>query len=101
MGIWELDLVTNKMRCSSRHDQIFGSATHQSFFDFAKFVDNFVSDDRGMVTTPSIVPRRLGTLNSNIEFAGLATARCAGLMSKAALLTTARNLFGSLASLPT
>lgn len=50
MGIWELDLVTNKMRCSTRHDQIFGLATHQSFFDLAALIGSFISDDRGKVT---------------------------------------------------
>ena len=64
MGIWELDLVTNQMRCSARHDQIIGLATHRSFFDFGELIDNFVSDDRGKVVEAFSRAKTTG----NIEF---------------------------------
>src|SRR6201992_1791002 len=50
MGLWELDLVNDQMRCSARFDQIFGDETHRLFFKLATLVDHFVPEDRAKVT---------------------------------------------------
>jgi PAS domain S-box-containing protein len=49
MGIWELDIVNDQMRCSARHDHIFGDETHRLFFDLATLVSHFVPEDRAKV----------------------------------------------------
>src|ERR1700760_2047963 len=49
MGIWELDLVNDQMRCSARHDQIFGDETHRLFFELTTLVEHFVPEDRAKV----------------------------------------------------
>jgi PAS domain S-box-containing protein len=49
MGIWELDLSDNRMRCSPRHDRIFGNATSPSSFDLTTLIDRFVPEDRPKV----------------------------------------------------
>jgi PAS domain S-box-containing protein len=49
MGIWELDLVHGQMRCSSRHDQIFGCQTG-GLFDISTLVGHFVPEDRAKVS---------------------------------------------------
>ena len=51
MGIWELDLVNDQMRCSARHDQIFGGATDLKAFALAELVGHFVPEDRAKVAT--------------------------------------------------
>ena len=48
MGIWELDLVNGQMRCSARHDQIFGYQTGR-LFDLSTLVGHFVPEDRAKV----------------------------------------------------
>lgn len=50
MGIWELDLTNNQVRCSARHDQIFGNETCQLFFALEALVSHFVSEDRAKVS---------------------------------------------------
>ena len=50
MGIWELDLVSDQIRCSARHDQIFGDETRRLFFDLATLVGHFVPEDRAKVS---------------------------------------------------
>lgn len=64
MGIWELDLISNQMRCSARHDQIFGTETHQLFFDLRTLIDHFVPEDRTKVSDAFERARSVG----NIEF---------------------------------
>ncbi|WP_375780442.1 ATP-binding protein [Bradyrhizobium sp. ma5] len=49
MGIWELDLSDNRMRCSLRHDRIFGNATSPVPFDLAALADRFVPEDQHKV----------------------------------------------------
>jgi PAS domain S-box-containing protein len=49
MGIWELDLVDGQMRCSARHDQIFGHRTGKPI-DLSTLVDHFVPEDQIKVT---------------------------------------------------
>jgi PAS domain S-box-containing protein len=49
MGIWELDLVHAQMRCSARHDQIFGYQTGKPF-DLPTLVAHFVPEDRDKVS---------------------------------------------------
>ena len=49
MGIWELDLFDNQMRCSPRHERIFGEANILSSFDLATLVGRFVPEDRSRV----------------------------------------------------
>lgn len=49
MGIWELDLADDQMRCSLRHDRIFGHATSPLAFDLATLVSRFVPEDRSRV----------------------------------------------------
>jgi PAS domain S-box-containing protein len=49
MGIWELNLVDGQMRCSARHDQIFGHQTGRRV-GLATLVDHFVPEDRIKVT---------------------------------------------------
>src|ERR1700760_503095 len=49
MGIWELDLLSNQMRCSLRHDRIFGDETHRLFFELTTLVEHFVPEDRAKV----------------------------------------------------
>src|ERR1700754_1546592 len=49
MGIWELDLVDNSMRCSPRHYHIYGDETHRLFFALATLVSHFVPEDRAKV----------------------------------------------------
>jgi len=51
MGIWEFDLVSDRMRCSARHDQIFGDSTGQLFFSLAVLIDQFVPEDRARVAS--------------------------------------------------
>jgi PAS domain S-box-containing protein len=50
MGIWELDLASNQMRCSAHHDRIFGDNTRRLFFGLAVLVDHFVPEDRAKVS---------------------------------------------------
>src|SRR5665213_562487 len=50
MGIWELDLVNHQMRCSARHDQIFGDKTDRLFFGLVVLVDHFVFEDQARVS---------------------------------------------------
>jgi PAS domain S-box-containing protein len=64
MGIWELDLTNNQIRCSLRHDLIFGCETHFAYFDLAQLVQSFVPEDRAKVTDAFERARSLG----NIEF---------------------------------
>src|SRR6201996_1332102 len=49
MGIWELDLVSQQMRCSARHDRIFGNELDQPLYDLASLVERFVPEDRAKV----------------------------------------------------
>src|ERR1700761_504715 len=49
MGIWELDLVDDRMRCSARHDRIFGNELDQPLYDLASLVERFVPEDRAKV----------------------------------------------------
>src|SRR6201996_4304877 len=49
MGIWELDLVDDRMRCSLRHDRIFGDEMGLRAFDLATLVGRFVAEDRSRV----------------------------------------------------
>jgi PAS domain S-box-containing protein len=64
MGIWELDLVNDQMRCSARHDQIFGDETHRLFFDLATLVEHFLPEDRAKVAGAFERAREAG----NVEF---------------------------------
>lgn len=48
MGIWELDLVNNRMKCSPRHDRIFGDQMGPAF-DLAILVGRFVPEDQPKV----------------------------------------------------
>lgn len=64
MGIWELDLINNRIRCSARQDQIFGNETHQSFFDLQALIEHFVFEDRAKVADAFERARSIG----NIEF---------------------------------
>jgi PAS domain S-box-containing protein len=45
MGIWQLDLVDGQMRCSARHDQIFGHQTGRPI-DLSTLVGHFVPEDQ-------------------------------------------------------
>src|ERR1700761_2249548 len=49
MGIWEIDLVSQQMRCSARHDRIFGNELDQPLYDLASLVERFVPEDRAKV----------------------------------------------------
>src|SRR6201992_745614 len=49
MGIWELALLSNQMRCSLRHDRIFGDETGALSFDLATLVGYFVPEDQPKV----------------------------------------------------
>lgn len=49
MGIWELDLVDDRMRCSPRHDRIFGEAAGRLSFDLATLIGRFVPEDQPKV----------------------------------------------------
>src|ERR1700760_3549856 len=49
MGIWELDLADEQMRCSLRHDRIFGDELGLLAFDLATLVDHFVPEDQPKV----------------------------------------------------
>ena len=49
MGIWELDLRNDEMRCSARHNRIFGEETSRRSFDLATLVNYFVSEDQALV----------------------------------------------------
>src|SRR6201996_5883460 len=49
MGIWELDLVDNSMRCSPRHDRIFGEVAGLLSFELAALVQRFVPEDQSKV----------------------------------------------------
>jgi PAS domain S-box-containing protein len=62
MGIWELDLVNDQMRCSARHDQIFGDETHRLFFDLATLVEHFVPEDRAKVAGAFERARQAGSV---------------------------------------
>src|SRR6201996_2857354 len=64
MGIWELDLTSNQMRCSARHDRIFGSQTRQLFFELHTLIDYFVPEDRDKVSDAFERARSIG----GIEF---------------------------------
>jgi PAS domain S-box-containing protein len=48
MGIWEIDLIRDQMRCSAQHDQIFGNAIGD-LFDLPTLVSRFVMDDQAKV----------------------------------------------------
>ena len=64
MGIWELDLTNNRIRCSPRHDLIFGRETHFAYFELEQLVQYFVQEDRAKVTEAFEHARSAG----NIEF---------------------------------
>jgi PAS domain S-box-containing protein len=64
MGIWELDLVNDRMHRSARHDRIFGDETGQDSYQFAKLVEHFVPEDRA--TVRSAFERAKAT--GNVEF---------------------------------
>ncbi len=64
MGIWELDLLKNQIRCSPRHDLIFGSETHFAYFSLEQLVQYFVQEDRAKVADAFERARSVG----NIEF---------------------------------
>jgi PAS domain S-box-containing protein len=49
MGIWELDLRNDEMRCSARHNRIFGDETGRRSFDLATLVNTFVPEDQALV----------------------------------------------------
>ncbi|WP_424630527.1 ATP-binding protein [Bradyrhizobium sp. SYSU BS000235] len=62
MGIWELDLTNNQIRCSSRHDLIFGNETHFAFFDLELLTQCFVPEDRAKVTDAFVRAKSIGTI---------------------------------------
>jgi PAS domain S-box-containing protein len=64
MGIWELDLANNQIRCSPRHDLIFGAETHFAYFDIEELVQAFVPEDRTKVADAFAQARSAG----HIEF---------------------------------
>lgn len=64
MGIWELDLGSNIIRRSMRHDQIFGHVALQPSFDFDDLIDHFIADDRDKV----IAAFEAAKANGSIEF---------------------------------
>jgi PAS domain S-box-containing protein len=49
MGIWELDLFDHGMRCSLRHDRIFGNKTSQLPFNLTTLIGHFVPEDQTKV----------------------------------------------------
>src|ERR1700753_198597 len=74
MGIWELDLTSNQIRCSARHDQIFGNQTHHLFFELHTLIDHFVPEDRTKVSDAFERARSIG----NIEFEHRIRRSCDG-----------------------
>lgn len=62
MGIWELDLVTNQIRCSSRHDLIFGNETNFAYFDLELLTQCFVPEDRAKVADAFARAKSIGTI---------------------------------------
>jgi len=63
MGIWELDLVQSRLRCSARHDQIFGLKKGE-LLDFGALVGHFIPDDRAKVLRAF----QLAEASGNVEF---------------------------------
>ena len=49
IGEWELDLATRLLRCSLRHDQIFGYAEMVSDWNYERFLEHVHPDDRERV----------------------------------------------------
>lgn len=62
MGIWELDLASNQIRCSSRHDLIFGNETHFAYFDLDLLTHCFVPEDRAKVTDAFVRAKSIGMI---------------------------------------
>lgn len=62
MGIWELDLASNQIRCSSRHDLIFGNETHFTYLDLELLTQCFVPEDRAKVADAFVRAKSIGTI---------------------------------------